>query len=82
MPPTIRLRDGADERLKKAFALDTDTALANHIGVDQGHYSRILNGRTSPGPSFQARLLIAAEKLGINFYDLFEVVPDLDPQDT
>ncbi|MEV4179880.1 helix-turn-helix transcriptional regulator [Streptosporangium canum] len=79
MTPTIRLRNGADERLKETLGLATDTALANHIGVDQGQYNRIKNGRSAPGPYFQARLLIAVEALNLDFYDLFEVVPD--PQD-
>lgn len=73
-PPTIRLKGGVNDRLKEAFELPTDTAVAEHIGIDQGQYSRVLAGRSNPGPQFQARLLIAAEPLQLGFYDLFTIV--------
>jgi transcriptional regulator with XRE-family HTH domain len=81
MPPTIRLHPEADQRLKTAFGIDTETALAERAGVNQGQYNRIKNGRSAPGPYAQARLLIAAEQHGLGFYDLFEVVTDTDDQD-
>lgn len=80
MTPTIRLKPGVAEQLKEAFGLPTDMAVARHIGIDQGQYSRVLSGRSGPGPYFQGRLLSAAGKEGLGFYDLFEVVAD--PQDT
>ncbi|TYB69646.1 hypothetical protein FXF51_05660 [Nonomuraea sp. PA05] len=71
---TIRLRQGAGERLKRVFDCTTNTQVAESIGVDQGHYSRVLNGRADPGPYFQGNLLLAARDHGLTFDDLFEVV--------
>lgn len=76
MTPTIRLRDGADERLKREFGLATDSALAAHCRLNQGQYSRVRAGLSSPGPSFQAKILIAVQPLELDFYDLFEIVAD------
>lgn len=69
----IRLRDGVSERLKEAFGCTSNTGVAKIIGVDQGHYSRVLNGRSDPGPYFQARLLLCVKSKGLAFEDLFEV---------
>lgn len=71
---TIRLRDGVAERLKKAFGCTTDTGVAETIGVDQSQYSRVLRGRSDPGPYFQARLLLRARDHGMTFDDLFQIV--------
>jgi transcriptional regulator with XRE-family HTH domain len=73
--PTIRLRDGADERLKSEFKVAKDTDLAELLGVDPSHYSRVKNGRSDPGPYFQARLLTAIRPLDLDWYDVFEVAP-------
>ncbi len=77
--PTIRLKPEANTRLKEAFGVDTETAIALHIGVDQGHYNRVKNGQAGAGPQFQARLLLATAEKGLTFYDLFEIVPDTAP---
>lgn len=73
--PTIRLRDGADERLKSEFKVAKDTDLAELLGIDPSHYSRVKNGRSDPGPYFQARLLLAVQQHDLDWYDVFEVVP-------
>jgi hypothetical protein len=73
---TIRLRPGVAARLKDAFGCNTDTEVAETIGIDQSQYSRVVRGRSDPGPSFQARLLLRAESHGLRFDDLFEVVVD------
>lgn len=70
---TIRLRSGVTALLKDAFGCTTDTGVAEAIGIDQGQYSRIVRGRSDPGPYFQARLLLRAEEHGLRFDDLFEV---------
>jgi len=80
--PTIRLRDGTKERLKKAFGVDSDVAVAERIGIDQSQYSRVTRGHSSPGPYFQARLLLAADVNGLGFYDLFEIVGTDSKRDT
>ncbi|OPG13701.1 hypothetical protein [Microbispora sp. GKU 823] len=74
MAPTIRLRDGVPERLKKLFDCSTDMALAETIGIDQSQWSRVARGVSAPGPAFQAQLLLAVEGKDLDFYTLFEVV--------
>lgn len=71
---TIRLREGVADRLKQAFGCTTDTGVAETIGVDQSQYSRVIRGRSDPGPQFQARLLIRARAHGLSFDDLFQIV--------
>lgn len=78
---TIRLRAGVAARLKKAFGCTTDTEVAEAIGIDQSQYSRVVRGRSDPGPSFQARLLLRVESHGLRFDDVFEVhVFDDEPE--
>ncbi|MFB4280786.1 helix-turn-helix domain-containing protein [Nonomuraea sp. MTCD27] len=71
---TIRLRDGVDEQLKEVFGYKTATEVAEALGVDQGQYSRVIRGRSDPGPQFQARLLLRVQQYGLTFDDLFHVV--------
>lgn len=71
---TIRLRSGVGDQLKKAFGCKTATEVAEVLGVDQGQYSRVLRGRSDPGPQFQARLLLRVQQHGLTFDDLFHIV--------
>lgn len=80
MAPTIRLRDGVSERLKELFDCSTDTALAECVGIDPSQWSRVTRGRSSPGPNFQAQLLLATEGTEMTFYELFEVDKGDDEQ--
>jgi transcriptional regulator with XRE-family HTH domain len=77
MAPTIRLREGVNTRLRKMFDCTTDGAVAEVLGIDASQYSRVYNERSSPGPNFVARLLIATDGKA-TFDDLFEVVEEKD----
>lgn len=74
--PALRLKEGAIERLKTEFNTPSDSALTAHVGINQGHYSRVMNKLAQPGPDFIARFLVAMQPLELDFYDLVEVVPD------
>lgn len=80
MAPTIHLRAGASERLRKILNCGTDGELAQALGMDVSHLSRLYNRRSSPGPSFTARVLRATRGRA-KFEDLFEVVDDSDGAD-
>lgn len=71
MSPTIKVRAGVSDRLKTQFDCTTDSAAARALGVDQGQWSRVMTGRSAPGPMFQARMLLAAN---VPWEQLFEVV--------
>lgn len=77
MAPTVLLRRGVNERLRTMFNCTTDGAIADVLGIDPSQFSRVYNRRSSPGPNFMARLLIAADGKA-TFYDLFEIVDDKD----
>lgn len=72
--PALRLKEGAIERLKSEFKTPSDTALAAHVGIHQGQYSRVMNKRGQPGAAFIARFLAAMQPHDLDFYDLFELV--------
>ncbi|MFI7628456.1 hypothetical protein [Microbispora rosea] len=71
MPPTIRLRNGVNERLKTHFGCSTDGAVAERIGIDPATWSRVIRGVSLPGPKL-SDLLLQIE--GFTFEDLFELV--------
>ena len=75
LAPTIRLREGVNDRLKREFGCTTDAALAAHMGIDASHWSRVTRHRSAPGPGLQAQLLIACTGIA-SFDELFEVVDD------
>jgi transcriptional regulator with XRE-family HTH domain len=75
MSPTVRLRRGVNARLREMFGCTTDGAVAEVLGIDPSQYSRVYNRRSSPGPNFTARLLIATEGHA-KYEDLFEVVEE------
>ena len=77
MAPTVRLRRGVNARLREMFGCSTDGAVAEVLGIDASQFSRVYNGKSSPGPNFTARLLIATEGHA-KYEDLFEVVDDED----
>lgn len=72
--PTIRLRDGASERLREIFDCTTYDEVADRMEIDPTQLSRVRNGRSDVGANFLARVLIALLAKGIETADLFEVV--------
>lgn len=78
MAPTVHLRKGVGERLRAMLKCATDGELAQTLGMDVSHLSRIYNRKSSPGPTFTARLLLATRGQA-TYEDLFEVVEDEEP---
>lgn len=70
--PAIYLREGVSERLQRMFDCDSNSAVAEIIGIDQSQYSRVANGGYRPGLKFMARLLRAIDGR-VTFDELFEV---------
>ncbi|MEO3869427.1 hypothetical protein ABGB18_11395 [Nonomuraea sp. B12E4] len=70
MAPTIRLRQGVNEKLKKHFNCSTDGAVAKHIGVNASTWSRAVRRVAVPGPKLSDALLSID---GFGFEDLFEI---------
>jgi len=68
---TIRLRAGVNDLLKSLLGVATDTAVAQRLHLNQGHYSRVVRGGSAPGPKFMAHVLL---RTGLDFDRLFEVV--------
>lgn len=72
MPHTIALRRTAlEERRRRAGWSDAD--LARNLGMSHASVSRILAGRTQPGPAFIAGALHIFGTRA--FAELFEVIP-------
>lgn len=68
----IRLRTEQFRRRAKLHGLDTDTALAAHLGVNRSTLFRTVNRDASPGEKFIAQALAGFPET--RFEDLFEVV--------
>ena len=68
----IRLRPEQFRRRARLNGLETDTALAAHIGINRSTLFRMLNGDAAPGEKFMAQVLAAFP--GLKFEDIFEVV--------
>lgn len=72
MPHTITLRrEGLEARRRSAGWNDAD--LARNLGMSHAAVSRILAGRTQPGPAFIAGALHAFGES--SFRELFEITP-------
>lgn len=76
-PAVIRLRVDRIDEIATARGLATDSARAEHIGVDRSTYSRIRNGEIIPGERFIAECLRAFPDL--RFEDLFTVESEQVP---
>jgi transcriptional regulator with XRE-family HTH domain len=71
---TLQLRPEGLAKIRKLAKIDTDKQLAEKIGLDPATVSRVLTGKSAPGPRFIAGLIDA---FGIEWFaDLFAVVPD------
>lgn len=73
---TLSLRIEGLNKLRKLAKIDLDADLAARIGVDPATVSRVLGGRSAPGPKFIAGLL--SEFGNEWFEDLFSVIPTED----
>jgi transcriptional regulator with XRE-family HTH domain len=78
MQPTAPMLPGPYARLRKArfdertaeLGLDTDMAVAEHLGVAESTVNRVRNGNVIPGERFIAA---AVSELGLKFEELFEI---------
>lgn len=59
--PTIRLRMDIIKALRETKGLEADSALAAAMGVTQSSVSRVMRGKSQPGPRFIAGLCTALE---------------------
>lgn len=69
---TIQVRWDVVAALRETHDLADDAALAAAMGIDKSTVSRVVNGKSQPGPRFQAALCVA---LGAKLDHLFRVVP-------
>ncbi|WP_276113054.1 helix-turn-helix transcriptional regulator [Gordonia sp. N1V] len=71
---TLRLNQPGLSKIRRLTGLDKDYAFAERIRVDSGTVSRVLTGKSAPGPRFIAGCI---EAFGSDcFTDLFDVIPD------
>lgn len=59
------------DRFKQVQGSQTMKDFAGRIGVDQSTLSRVLTGKSEPGPRFIASTLLS---LALTFNDLYEAV--------
>lgn len=72
MPVTLALRPEGVRKIARLARIESDRAFAERIGIDPGQFSRVLTGKSAPGPQFIAG---AIEAFGRDcFDDLFRVV--------
>lgn len=77
MLATLALRPEGLAKIRKLAKIEHDKELADRIGVDAATVSRVLTGKSAPGPRFIAGLIDA---FGTEWFtDLFVVVPDDSP---
>lgn len=78
MMASIELRTENLEKYRKMLRIETDEALAFRMKVNPATVSRVLRGKTSPGPRFIAGLLVTFGEYNVDFNDLFRVVNEYD----
>ena len=59
--PTLRLREDIVAALRETNGLETDIDLAAAMGMSQSSISRVLAGKSQPGPRFIAALCTALQ---------------------
>lgn len=72
--PSVRLKTDQLRQHGKRLGIETDAAMASHLGVSQSTVLRLFRGDTGPGEDVIAAALTAFPAL--RFDDLFEVVED------
>lgn len=74
MLATLALRPEGLKKIRRLAQIHTDKELALRIGIDPGQLSRVLTGKSAPGPRFIAGCIDA---FGSDcFEDLFLVVAE------
>lgn len=71
---TLALRPEGLQKCRRLAGIEVDKDLAARMRIDGGQLSRVLLGKSAPGPRFIAGLL---EVFGTEWFDdLFVVLPD------
>lgn len=74
MLATLRLNPVGLAKIRRLTGTSLDREFAEKIHVDPGTVSRVLTGKSAPGPRFIAGCVEAFG--GDCFTDLFDVIPD------
>ena len=73
---TLTIDSKRFQQLRDEQGLDTVQSLAPALGVDKGTASRVLNGKSAPGPHFISSVLLT---FPVKFEDIFEIVDKRHP---
>lgn len=68
---TLTINEDGIQRLRADYGLPQDKDIAARLGVDKGTVSRVLKGKSAPGPTFVAAMLMT---FPVKFEDVFDVV--------
>lgn len=68
---TLTIDSKRFQQLRDEQGLDTVQSLATALGVDKGTASRVLNGKSAPGPHFISSVLLT---FPVKFEEIFNVV--------
>jgi len=58
------------EKLREETGLDTLATLADALGIDKGTASRVISGKSAPGPTFISAVLT---RFPVKFEDVFTI---------
>lgn len=72
---TLTIDSNRFAELRADQGLDTVKGLALALGVDKGTVSRVLSGKSAPGPTFISSVLTT---FPIKFEDVFTVVDEME----
>lgn len=73
---TLTIDSERFDQLRREQGLDTVKSLALALGVDKGTASRVLTGKSAPGPTFISSVLTT---FPVKFEDVFTVVDEVAP---
>lgn len=68
---TLAINEAGIQSLRVEYGLPQDKDIAARLGVDKGTVSRVLKGKSAPGPAFVAAMLMT---FPVKFEDIFDVV--------
>ena len=79
-PLTLELQTKGLNKIRRLTGGGTDRELAERLRINAGYLSRVLTGKSKPGPRFIAGAINA---FGLDcFEDLFAIVPDSDQSES
>lgn len=78
MPTTLTIDTERFQKAREELGLDTVRLLADALGVDKGTASRVLTGKSAPGPTFISAVLTT---FPVKFEDVFSIIDAPDSAD-